>query len=211
MEIPTGNSELKILNIKSNDICGEWIPSLSSPILIAHPYIDVTDKKKIGDLPINNPFFNFNEPQLQLVLYNYDVLNQKFNATLGKIKTSAELKNCYLGLSSRIGFEVNKDAPDMHPGICATITLDKKPVGIIGKVHPSVSKDNLFVCELSMTKINVKSKAPKYKEGFKGWGQGSFPKPNLRRRQEIPRKKYRYAYDIQFKRKDQRNLSLRSK
>ena len=73
----------------------------------------------------------------------------------------------YLGLSSRIGFEVNKEAKDMHPGICATITLDKKPVGIIGKVHPSVSKDNLFICELSMTKINVKSRSPKYKEGFK--------------------------------------------
>ena len=73
----------------------------------------------------------------------------------------------YLGLSSRIGFEVNKEAKDMHPGICATITLDKNPVGIIGKVHPSVSKDNIFVCELSMTKINVKSRSPKYKEGFK--------------------------------------------
>jgi len=73
----------------------------------------------------------------------------------------------YLGLHNRYQFEVNKEAPEMHPGICATITLDKNPVGIIGRVHPSVSKDDIYVCELSMTKINVKSKKIKYKEGNK--------------------------------------------
>jgi phenylalanyl-tRNA synthetase beta chain len=73
----------------------------------------------------------------------------------------------YLGLTNRYNFEVNRNIKDMHPGICATITLDKKPIGIIGRVHPSISKDDLYVCELSMTKLNVKSKLPKYKEGFK--------------------------------------------
>jgi phenylalanyl-tRNA synthetase beta chain len=73
----------------------------------------------------------------------------------------------YLGLHNRYQFEVNKEAPEMHPGMCATITLDKNPVGIIGRVHPSVSKDDIYVCELSMTKINVKSKKIKYKEGNK--------------------------------------------
>ncbi len=107
MEIPTGNSELKILNIKSDDICEEWIPSLSSPILIAPSNIDATDKKKIDELTINNPFLNFEEPQLDITLYNYYVLNQKFNATLGKIKNSQELKNCHLGLSSRFGTNTN--------------------------------------------------------------------------------------------------------
>ena len=73
----------------------------------------------------------------------------------------------YLGLHNRYQFEVNKEACGFHPGICATITLDKQPVGIIGRVHPGIAKDDIYVCELSMTKIDVKSRKVKFKEGFK--------------------------------------------
>ena len=73
----------------------------------------------------------------------------------------------YLGLNNRYQFEVNKEADGFHPGICATITLDKNPIGIIGRVHPSISKEDIYVCEMSMTKLNVKTRTPKYKEGFK--------------------------------------------
>ena len=73
----------------------------------------------------------------------------------------------FLGLSNRYQFEVNKEADGFHPGICATITLDKNPIGIIGRVHPSISKEDIYVCEMSMTKLNVKTRTPKYKEGFK--------------------------------------------
>ena len=73
----------------------------------------------------------------------------------------------YLGLKNRYQFEVNKEADGFHPGICATITLDKQPVGVIGRVHPGIIKDDVYVCELSMTKLDVKSKKVKFKEGFK--------------------------------------------
>ena len=73
----------------------------------------------------------------------------------------------YLGLSSRITFEANKEVDDMHKGMCASIILDKDPIGIIGRINPSISKDDIYVCELSMTKLNVKTRSPKYKEGFK--------------------------------------------
>jgi phenylalanyl-tRNA synthetase beta chain len=73
----------------------------------------------------------------------------------------------YLGLKNRYNFEVCKDVKDMHPGICARITLDKTPIGIIGRLNPSITKDDIYVCELSMTKLNVKTRTPKYKEGFK--------------------------------------------
>ena len=53
----------------------------------------------------------------------------------------------------------------MHPGISANIVLDREVVGIIGRVHPNISKDDLFVCELSLSKLYSKTIKPlKFKE-----------------------------------------------
>ncbi len=69
----------------------------------------------------------------------------------------------YLGLKNRYTFE--KDTiPDLHPGICANIILDKEKVGIIGRVHPSLKKDEIYVCELSLTKLIKTVKPIKYKQ-----------------------------------------------
>ena len=73
----------------------------------------------------------------------------------------------YLGLKNRYSFKV--DAIDnMHPGMSAVILVDREPVGIIGRVHPSLKKDDIFVAELSMTKLMGKQIKPiKYKEANK--------------------------------------------
>ena len=53
----------------------------------------------------------------------------------------------------------------MHPGISANIVLDREVVGIIGRVHPNISKDDLFVCEFSLSKLYSKTIKPlKFKE-----------------------------------------------
>ena len=58
----------------------------------------------------------------------------------------------YLGFKNRYSLEVS-NIPDMHPGMSATVLLDREPIGIIGRVHPSKQKDDIFVLELSMTKM----------------------------------------------------------
>ena len=40
----------------------------------------------------------------------------------------------------------------MHPGICARVLLDRDSIGIIGRVNPMISKDDIYVLELSLTK-----------------------------------------------------------
>ena len=45
----------------------------------------------------------------------------------------------YLGFNNRYSFKVD-EINDLHPGIGAKILLDKESIGIIGKVHPSISK-----------------------------------------------------------------------
>lgn len=73
----------------------------------------------------------------------------------------------YLGFKNRYTFE-KIEIKELHPGVSAKILIDRQEVGIIGKVHPSLYKDDIYVCELSMTKLyNFNTKPLKYKEASK--------------------------------------------
>lgn len=70
----------------------------------------------------------------------------------------------YLGFHNRYHFISNVNN-DIHPGISADIILDNEKIGIIGRVHPSIKKDEIYVAEISMTKLyNSKIKAIKFKK-----------------------------------------------
>lgn len=73
---------------------------------------------------------------------------------------------CYFGFQNRYSFEVNI-IPDMHPGKSCTVLLDRKPIGILGQVHPNVCKDEVYVCELSLQALMQKVKSLKFKEASK--------------------------------------------
>ncbi len=72
----------------------------------------------------------------------------------------------YMGFESRYSFEVGNIA-DLHPGISANILIDKKVVGIIGKVHPNISKDDIYVFELDINSLMINTRTLKYKEAPK--------------------------------------------
>lgn len=73
----------------------------------------------------------------------------------------------YLGFKNRYSFEV-VSVPELHPGISAKILVDREEIGIIGKLHPNVSNDDIYVCEFSLTSLyNKKIKPIKYKETSK--------------------------------------------
>jgi phenylalanyl-tRNA synthetase beta chain len=73
----------------------------------------------------------------------------------------------YLGFKNRYSF-VKDNIPEMHPGISARILVDREEVGIIGRVHPSYKKDDIYVAEISMTSLYEKKIKPlKYKEASK--------------------------------------------
>lgn len=70
----------------------------------------------------------------------------------------------YLGFKNRIDFQ-KVEVKELHPGVSASIMIDRKPVGIIGRIHPSMMKDNVIVAEISMTKLyELNTKALKFKE-----------------------------------------------
>jgi len=73
----------------------------------------------------------------------------------------------YLGFKNRYTFS-KSNLPEIHPGIGAKILLDKEEIGIIGRVHPSYKKDEIYVSELSLTKLyNKQIKPLKFKEASK--------------------------------------------
>lgn len=70
----------------------------------------------------------------------------------------------YLGFKNRYSFD-RIEIEELHPGISAAIYIDKKKVGIIGRVHPSKIKDDVYVCEISLSSLYEFSIKPlKYKE-----------------------------------------------
>ena len=72
----------------------------------------------------------------------------------------------YLGFRNRYSF-VKSNVSDLHKGISADILLDRKRIGIMGRVHPSVCKDEVYVCEISLNALMTKVKPLKYKEASK--------------------------------------------
>ncbi len=73
----------------------------------------------------------------------------------------------YLGFKNRITFK-SEEIDSLHPGISARIYLDKEPIGIIGRIHPSIKKEEIYVCELNMKLLyNALIKPIKFKEANK--------------------------------------------
>ena len=73
----------------------------------------------------------------------------------------------YLGFKNRYTFKA-EEINDLHPGISAKIYLDSEEIGVIGRVHPSYKKDEIYVAELSMTKLyNKQIKPLKFKDASK--------------------------------------------
>ena len=72
----------------------------------------------------------------------------------------------YLGFAGRYKFIVTDDMPkELHPGQSARISINNDFVGIIGKVHPIKTKDDVFVFEINLDKLLSKPvEKMKYKE-----------------------------------------------
>jgi len=70
----------------------------------------------------------------------------------------------YLGFKNRYDFNV-AELSDIHPRMSAEVTVDRERVGFLGRIHPSLKKDEIYVAELSLTKlIDKKVKPIKYRE-----------------------------------------------
>ena len=72
----------------------------------------------------------------------------------------------YMGYTGRYSF-VRSNCSDLHPGVQASIVLDGKNIGIIGMVHPNITKKKIYVFELDLNSIFGRTNKLKYKEAYK--------------------------------------------
>ena len=72
----------------------------------------------------------------------------------------------YLGLKNRYTF-IESTEESLHPGISADIYLDRNKVGFFGRIHPKINKDDIYVLEISIDALDVKTKDIKFKQASK--------------------------------------------
>lgn len=98
---------------------------------------------------------------------DYYVGMEKKKVDFYVIKGIAEEILDYLGYNGRYSFvkDLNKLPEEMHPGQSAVISVNNDIVGIIGKIHPSVEKEDVFILEIDLDKLLAKKVGKmKYKE-----------------------------------------------
>ena len=82
------------------------------------------------------------------------------------IKGVVENLLTFVGLNNRYTLSLSDKLPkEIHPKINSEIIVGGKSIGYFGKLHPVVSKEDMYVCEISLTKLNMnKTGDVKYQE-----------------------------------------------
>lgn len=148
--------------------------SLLATLLKVVDYNNAHGTKDINIYEIANTYSDLDKENTKLaIVLKGNMIDSTWNGIKLKsdfytIKGIAENILDYLGFKNRYSFVVNDELKDMHPGMSAEILLDRNPIGFIGRVHPSIRKDEVYVMEISLTAISeLKVKPIKYKEPSK--------------------------------------------
>lgn len=93
-------------------------------------------------------------------------IENNMNVDFYVIKGIAEEILDYLGYRNRYSFVIKEELPEeFHPGQTAIISVNNDEIGIIGRVHPKISKENVYVMEINLDKLLCKKVGTmKYKE-----------------------------------------------
>ena len=134
--------------------------------------------KDINIYEISKVFYNDydEENHLGIALYgNY--ISSEWNGLIIKnnffvLKGIIQNLLDYLGFKNRYTFIVSTEE-NLHPGISADLILDGKKIGFFGKVHPKITKDEIYVCEISVNGLSSKIKPLKFK--------GASKKPSIKK------------------------------
>jgi phenylalanyl-tRNA synthetase beta chain len=93
-------------------------------------------------------------------------VNNKRPVNFFVMKGIAEEVLDFLGYGNRYSFVMpKKEIPEFHPGQVAEINVNGKIVGILGKLHPSIEKNDVYVMEINLdTLLDIKTGKMKFRE-----------------------------------------------
>ena len=145
--------ELKLLDPITEDrntLRYSMIPSLYK----IYEYNNARGQKDVSIFEIGKGFYKKGEKYGEdtklccLMTGKYSLgLNNTKNVDFYVIKGVAEEVLDYLGYAGRYSFMKQEMPKEMHPGQSAMINVNGSNIGMIGKIHPSVTKDDVYVLE----------------------------------------------------------------
>ncbi len=146
--------------------------SLIPSLLSVYDYNTKHNNSNINLFEIGKSYYvkdkeHYEEEKLTLLMsgtyYNKLGSNREVNYYI--IKGILEKVLNYLGYNNRYYYKKEDLPKELHPGVAASIYIDNKKVGIIGKIHPTITKDNIFVAEVNLSLLkDIKTSKMKYKE-----------------------------------------------
>lgn len=145
--------------------------SILPSLLGVYEYNKARKASSINIYEISNTYSNVEEEDMKLAILMSGeyILNTwqglKLKADFYVLKGIVSNLLDYLGYQDRYSFVAESDVPDMHPGATALIKVDNQSIGYMGRVHPSVCKKEVYVLEISITKLSdKKTRSYKFKE-----------------------------------------------
>ncbi len=153
---------LKPMSLDKSILRQTLIPSL----LNVYEYNISRNRKDINIYEIANTYSNVDneETKLAILMSGEYMTNEwqglRVRADFYILKGIVENLLTYLGYQGRYSFSEAESVPDMHPGATAIINIDNRPIGYMGRVHPSISKKEIYVLEVSFTALAEKKTRP---------------------------------------------------
>ena len=147
--------------------------SLSIALYKIYEYNKARNNKDVSIFEIGKAFQKKAEEYTEtrklaaLMTGDYYVGIEKKKVDFYIIKGIAEEILDYLGYNGRYSFikDLSKMPDEMHPGQSAVISVNNDIVGIIGKIHPEIEKEDVYILEIDLDKLLAKKVGKmKYKE-----------------------------------------------
>lgn len=136
--------------------------SLAISLLKIYEYNKARNNKDVSIFEIGKAFYKKQEEYgeetkiaaLMTGEYYLGIENKK-EVDFYVIKGVVEELLDYLGYAGRYSFVPDKEKlPDeMHPGMSAIISVNNDQVGIIGRVHPATSKEEVYIFEINLDRL----------------------------------------------------------
>ena len=167
----------EFIDVTLNDPMSEDRNTLRYSLLYSlneiYKYNKARNNSNISIFELAKGFYKNNEgiykEELKLAVLmsgEYELGIQKENVDFYHIKGVMEELLYFLGYEGRYSLQINDYIPnELHPGVSAAINVNGTNIGIIGKLHPNISKDNVYVMEINLTKLlSFRTGAMKYKD-----------------------------------------------
>ncbi|MBQ8892081.1 MAG: phenylalanine--tRNA ligase subunit beta [Bacilli bacterium] len=146
--------------------------SLLPSLVNVYKYNKAHNNTNINIFEIGACFYKENdeykeEKKLGILLsgeYYLDIPNK--DADFYTLKGIVEELLDYLGYVNRYSFVVDSNiASEFHPHQSASIIVQGKCVGVLGKIHPSELKNDVYLCEINLDKLDdIKPSRMTYKD-----------------------------------------------